>query len=129
MKELGGIPHCLDLIQSSIDYYSHIQPLLSDAMVEGGIRQHGRMLAPLYESMVGEVIICSGFTSTSADRNLMISRFIDGEHSLPFEMSLRPGDVAALSPGFTVDEVKWIQLRCKTDSGFDEVRLPQGRLV
>jgi hypothetical protein len=30
-----------------------------------GISQHGRKLAPLYESMIGEVIILPGFTSTS----------------------------------------------------------------
>jgi hypothetical protein len=137
MRELGGIPSYVYLLQSSIEYWSHIQPLLSDMTVYRGIQQHGRMFAPLYESMIGEVIVFPGFTSTSIDRDLVILKFINGEDSLLFEISLHPGDVAAAihdysdhrdeleiliaaSSGFMVDEVEWIEI--------DEVKIAQVRL-
>jgi TPR repeat protein len=131
MKELGGILHYIYLLQSSIEYCSHHQPLSCDIIVYRGIPQQGKMLAPLCESMIGEVIVWPGFTSTSTDRNLVISRFINDEDSLLFEISLHPGDVAvaiqdysehpheaeiviAASSGFRIDDVEWIDIRgCK----------------
>jgi TPR repeat protein len=130
MKELGGLLRYIYLLQSSIEYCSHIQPLSSDMIVYRGIQQHGRMLAPLYESMIGEVIIWRGFTSTSTNRDFVLSRFIEGEDSMLFEILLHPGDVAtsicdycehedesdiliAASSGFMVDEVEEISIDCQ----------------
>jgi hypothetical protein len=128
MKELGGILRYIYLLQSSIEYCSHIKPLPSEMTVYRGIQQGGKILLPLYESLIGEVIVWPSFTSTSINRNFVISRFIKGEDSMLFEISLHPGDVAvaidehsdyareseiliAASSGFTVDEVEWIEVR------------------
>jgi hypothetical protein len=45
MKELGGIM-TVDVLQSSITYHSHIQPLLSNVSVSQGIKQVSKMLVP-----------------------------------------------------------------------------------
>jgi hypothetical protein len=128
MKELGGILRYIYLLQSSIAQYSHIQLLSSNLTVYRGIQQHGRLLMPLYESMIGEVIVWAGFTSTSPDQDLVLSRFIKDDDSLLFSISLHPGDVAvgisdysdypeeseiliAASSGFMVEEVEWIEIR------------------
>jgi hypothetical protein len=77
--------------------------------------------------VIGEVIVWPSFTSASIDRNLVISRFIDGEDSLLFEILPHPGDVAvaihdysdhpeeleiliAASSGFMMDRVEWIDV-------------------
>jgi hypothetical protein len=44
--------------------------------------------------MIREVIVWPSFGSTSIDRNLAISNFIDGEDGLLFEISLHRGDDA-----------------------------------
>jgi hypothetical protein len=128
MKELGGILRYIYLLQSSIEQYSHIQLLSSNLTVYRGIQQHGRLLMPLYESMIGEVIVWPGFTSTSMKRDFVISKFIRGADSLLFEISLHTGDAAvsigdfpdfpleseiliAASSGFMVEDVEWINIR------------------
>jgi hypothetical protein len=127
MKELGGIMRYSYLLQSSIEYCSHIRPLLSNMLVYRVIQQQGKDLVPLYESMIGEVIVWPGFTSTSTDRDFIIARFVKSVDSLLFEISLPPGEVAvaineysdhgneseiliAASSGFMVDEVEWIDI-------------------
>jgi hypothetical protein len=138
MKKLNGLLHYIYLLQSSIEYCSHSQSLSSDVIVSRGIRQHGRMLTALYDSMVGEVIVWPGFTSTSTNRDLEISKFIERSVSLLFEISLHPGDIAtsskayfeheneselfiAASSGFKVDEVEEIVIH-------NQVRIPQVKL-
>jgi hypothetical protein len=128
MKELDGILRYICLFQSSIEYCSHNQPLSSDIIVYRVIQQRGKMLAPLYESMIGDVIVWPGFTSTSIDRDLMISRFINEDNSLLFEISLHQGDSAVAisdyskhpyeskflitaSSALMVDEIEWIDIR------------------
>jgi hypothetical protein len=145
MKELKGSLSYGDLLQSSIECYSHIRPLPSDMIVYRGIQQHGKGLAQLYESMIGEVIVWPGFTSTSTNGSLVTSRFINGEDSLLFEISLHPGDAAvemseysehpfedeiliAASSGFRVDDVEWIDIRRESGSGFREFKIAQERL-
>jgi hypothetical protein len=145
MKELRGLLCYVYLLQSSIEYCSHNQPLVSNVTVYRGIRQRGRLLVPLYESMIGEVIVWPGFTSTSPDRQLVISGFINDEDSLLFEISLHPGDAAvaicdysehrheseiliAASSAFTVDDVEWIHIRQKSGSHFRELNIAQVRL-
>jgi hypothetical protein len=108
-----------------------------NVIVYRGIQQHGQLLIPLYESMIGEVIVFPGFTSTSTKREFVISRFIKGEDSLLFEISLHPDDVAvaidvfsdypseseimiAASSGFMVEEVDWIEI---SGSKIGQVRL------
>jgi TPR repeat protein len=127
MKELGGILRYIYLLQSSIEYCSHIRPLLLNMIVYRGIQQNGKMLVPLYESMIGEVIVWPSFTSTSINRDFVISAFIKGDDSLLFEIALHPGDVAvaieaysayageseiliAASSGFMVEDVEWIDI-------------------
>jgi hypothetical protein len=92
-----------------------------------GIQQHSKHLVPLYESMIGEVIIWPGFTSTSPNRELVISRFIKRADSLLFKIKLHPGDIAArirdycvfqeeseiliaASSGFKIKSVDWIDI-------------------
>jgi hypothetical protein len=145
MKELRGILHYIYLVQSSIEYCSHNHPLVSNMTVYRAIQQRGNMLVPLYESMIGEVIVWPGFTSTSTDRDFVISTFIHGEDSLLFEISLHPGDAAvaitdcsdhpdeseiliAASSGFTIDDVEWIDIRRESGSGFREFKIAQVRL-
>jgi hypothetical protein len=145
MKELGGILRYIYLLQSSIEYCSHRQQLESDMIVYRGIQQEGKMLGPLYESMIGDVIVCPAFTSTSTDRELVISRFIKGEDSLLFEILLHQGDVAvaisdysdhsyeseiliAASSGFMVEDVELITISWPSESGFREITIPHVRL-
>jgi hypothetical protein len=127
LKELGGMMRYIVLLQSSIEYYSHDQPLSDNLIVYRGIQQNGKMLALLYESMIGEVIVWPGFTSTSIDRDLVISRFINEDDSLLFEISLHQGDSAVAisdyskhpyeseflitaSLGLMVDEIEWVDI-------------------
>jgi hypothetical protein len=101
MKELGGILRYVYLLQSSIQYYSRLRPISHDMIVYRGIQQNVKMLIPLYESMIGEVIVWPGFASTSPDRNFVISRFLQNEDSLLFEIVLHPGDVAVSIDSFS----------------------------
>jgi hypothetical protein len=127
MKEVGGILRYIDLLQSFIEYSSYMKPLVSNTKVYRGIQQHGKQLVPLYKSMIGEVIVWPGFTSTSPVQNFVISRFIEGSDSLLFEIKLHPGDIAAeiaeysvfqeeseiliaASSGFKVKSVDWIDI-------------------
>jgi hypothetical protein len=104
-----------------------MKPLKLNMTVYRGIEQHGKQLVPLYESMIGEVVVWPGFTSTSSDRNFVISRFIQGADSLLFEIKLHPGDVAgeiyeysafqreseiliAASSGFKIKSVDWTDI-------------------
>jgi hypothetical protein len=145
MKELGGLVRYIYLLQSSIEYCSHMTPLPSNLTVYRGIQQQGNVLVPLYESMVGDVIVWPGFTSTSINRDLVISRFIKGADSLLFEISLHLGDVCvairdssdhageseiliAASSGFIVEDVEWMEIRQRSGSGFRELKIAQVRL-
>jgi hypothetical protein len=47
LKELRGIMCYIYLLQSSIEYCSHIHPLSNDTIVYRGIQQRGKMLVPL----------------------------------------------------------------------------------
>jgi hypothetical protein len=86
MTALNGILGYICLRQSSIEYWSRIQPVASEMIVCRGLRREGKKLAPLYESMIDEIIVWPRFTSASTDRQLVLSRFIEGEDSLLFEM-------------------------------------------
>jgi hypothetical protein len=47
-----------------------MKPLESNLTVYCGIEQHGKHPVPLYESMIGEVIVWQGFTSTSLEKRV-----------------------------------------------------------
>jgi hypothetical protein len=141
MNELKGILHYIYLLQSSLEYYSYHHPLSNDVIVYRGFMSGGRQLAPLYESMIDEVIIWSGFTSTSTDRDSVIKGFIKNEDSILFEIALHPGNVAiciadhsvipseseiliAASTGFKIDEVEYVDLEMPESEDLNSVRIP-----
>jgi hypothetical protein len=95
MKELKPILHYIYLLQSSLEYYSYRCPLSEDMIVYRGILSGGQRLAPVYASMINEVIIWPGFTSTSRSRDVAHRDFIKDEDSMLFEIELHPGDVAS----------------------------------
>jgi hypothetical protein len=67
MKELGGMLRYVYLLQSSIHYCSHIQHFSSNFWVYRAVPTGGSELVNLYHSMIGEIIVWPGFTSTSTD--------------------------------------------------------------
>jgi hypothetical protein len=95
MKELKGLLHYIYLLQSSIEYDSHIHPLSTEIVVYRGFKSGGSKLIPLYHSMIGEVIVWSSFTSTSMKQESVIENYIAVEDSILFEILLHRGDAAA----------------------------------
>jgi TPR repeat protein len=95
MKELRGLLSYCYLLQSSIDYYSRIQSFPSDLVVYRGIQSGGRDLANRYDSMIGEMIVWPGFTSTSTNCEYVIRRFAKTDNGVLFEILLHRGNVMA----------------------------------
>jgi hypothetical protein len=83
------------LLQSSIEYYSHINPLTFDVTVYRGLKSGGAKLLPLYHSRHGEVIVRSSFPSISLKREYVIDHCITDNDGILFEIRLHPGDTAA----------------------------------
>jgi hypothetical protein len=94
-KELGGILSYIALLQSSIERYSLANPWMAECTVYRGFRSGGASHALLYETMIGEVIVWRGFSSTSLNLEVVLSRFVRGPSGVLFEISLPPGAVAA----------------------------------
>jgi hypothetical protein len=94
MKELKGILRHIYLLQSSLEYYSHYNPLSNDIVVYRAFASDGVRLAPLYESMIDEVIVWSSFTSTSTDRDHVIEHFVKNGDGILLEIALHPGNAA-----------------------------------
>jgi hypothetical protein len=141
LGELKGILHYIYLLQSSLEYYSYRHPLSDYLLVYRGFMSGGGQLAPLYESMIGEIIVWSGFTSTSTDRDCVINRFMKDEDSILFEITLHPGNVGiyisnysaipqesevliAASTGFIIDGVEYIDLEMPEPVGLNPVSVP-----
>jgi hypothetical protein len=95
MKELQGMMNYIYLLQSSIDYCSRTQKFQSGLVVYRGIPSGGRDLADIYESMIGEMIVWKGFTSTSTKRDYVIEHFVRTDEGVLFEILLHSGDVVA----------------------------------
>jgi hypothetical protein len=95
MNELKGLLSYIYLLQSSIQYLSHKEPIHENLVVYRGI-ERGANLVLLYESLIGDVVVWPGFTSTSLDRDSGSSRFITGDDCVLFEIELHPGDVAVM---------------------------------
>jgi hypothetical protein len=94
VNELHGILHYIYLIQSSIDFWSHYYPLMTDVVVYRRLKCDGGKLASLYISMIEEVIVWVGFTKASTQKDYVIECSIVGENSILFEIWLQPGAVA-----------------------------------
>jgi hypothetical protein len=88
MGESIGILHYIYLLRSSVEYCSDTDPLASEIVVYQGFKAGGSRFAPLSHSMIGEVIVWSGFRSISASRYVMISHFITAEDSILFGIVL-----------------------------------------
>jgi hypothetical protein len=95
MRELKGLVNYLYLLQSSIAFRSRDRPLRENLVVYRGVEQSYESVQ-LYESIVGNVVVWPGFTSTSTDRDYMLNHFITDENSVLFEIELHPGDVAVM---------------------------------
>jgi hypothetical protein len=145
MNELKGILHYIYLLQSSLEYCSHHHPLSKDLLVYRGYKSGGGRLAPLYESMIDEVIVWSGFTSTSTNRVYVIHNFMKGKDSILFEIELHPGDVAiciseysaipseseiliAASTGFKIEGVEYIDVELHNSDCLSVVTIPLVKL-
>jgi hypothetical protein len=133
-KELGGILSYIALLQSSIEQYSLVHPMMADCTVYRGFGSGWLSCALLYETMVGEVIVWRGFSSASLDRALVISSFVKSAAGVLFEIALPAGAVAvsiaefseydesevliAASTGFLVDSVDLVTVS-NADEEFD----------
>jgi hypothetical protein len=95
MGELRGILGYIYLLQSSIEYRSHEVPIRENLVVYRGIELAGDF-GLLYESMIGDIVVWHGFTSTSMDRDYVLKHYIKDDNSVLFEIELHPGDVAVL---------------------------------
>jgi hypothetical protein len=149
MKELREVLGYIYLLQSLIDYCSLCRPLTEDCIVYRGFPSGGSTLAPLYMSVVGEVIVWPGFASTSTDFECVIHRFIrkggDGEDGILFEIELHAGDVAAniacysahssesevliaASSAFRVVAVDYIRIGDKASDDLSDLKIPKVKL-
>jgi hypothetical protein len=93
MRELGGILSYIYLLQSSIEYHAHKAPIRENLVVYRGIGDAADLVL-LYQSMIEDVVVWPGFTSTSTDRNYVLDHFITDDHCMLFEIELHPGDIA-----------------------------------
>jgi TPR repeat protein len=91
--ELRGILSYISLLQSSIEYLWHTEPFEENAVVYRGITG-SRDFGSLYFSMIGDVVVWPGFTSTSRDRDYVLKTFITNEDCVLFEIEVHPGDIA-----------------------------------
>jgi hypothetical protein len=145
MNELQGIPHYIYLLQSSIEQMSRQHPLESDRIVYRGISEGASTQTALYFSMIDELIVFPSFTSTSTDRDYVITHFICGDDSMLFEITLHRGDCAALieeysaHPGesevliaassvFKVDDVEYIDIPNKHSNEQSALTVPLVKL-
>jgi hypothetical protein len=141
MNELKGLLHYIYLLQSSLEYCSYYHPLSNDIIVYRGFPSGGGRFAPLYESMIDEVIVWSGFTSTSTNRAYVIHHFIENEDSILFEIALYIGNVAiymrnysvfpseseiliAASTGFRIDGVEYLDIEVQGSDCLRIVQIP-----
>jgi hypothetical protein len=143
--ELNGLVNYLYLLQSSIAFHSRDRPLRENLVVYRGVEQ-SYAFVQLYESIVGDVVVWPGFTSTSTDRDSVLNRFITDENSILFEIALHPGDVAvrideysdfrserevliAASTGFKILSVTYADVSVQPDGGDPiSLRIPLVRL-
>jgi hypothetical protein len=93
MRELRGIVSYIYLLQSSIESRSHVAPIRENFVVYRGI-QNSADQGMFYESMIGDVVVWCGFTSTSTDRDYVVNEFITDDDCVLFEIELHPDDVA-----------------------------------
>jgi hypothetical protein len=92
MAELKGLVSYLYLLQLSIAFRSRGPPLREDLVVYRRVEQCYEFVQ-LYESIIGDVFVWPGFTSTSTGRDSVLNHFVTDENSVLFEIELHPGDV------------------------------------
>jgi hypothetical protein len=145
MRELNGILCYIYFLQSSLEHCSHNHPLLANLVVYRGINRGGGRLVSLYESMIDEVIVWRGFTSTSKDRDYVIEHFLSDDDSILFEITLHPGSVAvciedyshyqsesevliAAETAFKIEGVEYIDLTIEESECQNSVTIPLVKL-
>jgi hypothetical protein len=144
-KELEGTLSYIYLLQSSIESRSHTEPLSSDIIVWRGLPSKGSQLAALYESMIGEMIVWPGFTSTSRSLDYVIDHHRLCQDWIVFEIELHQGDLAvdiandsaypyeseiliAASTGFLVVEVDSLTVPSMASEVSGELEIPRVKL-
>jgi hypothetical protein len=95
MKELRGLLSYIYLLQSSIECFSHLRPISDPIVVYRGMSSCDSDIVSIYESMIGQLIVWPGFTSTSRKFDYVIDTFVKSGHGMLFEIFLHPGDTAA----------------------------------
>jgi hypothetical protein len=95
LKEFDGILNYIYLLQSSIHYCACKWPIAEDQVVYRGLSSGGSELDPLYTSLIGQIIVWKGFTSTSNDIECAMRDFVRSSKGILFEMILCPGPIAA----------------------------------
>jgi hypothetical protein len=137
------------LLQSSIHECACKWPIAEDQVVYRGLSSRGSELGLLYASLIGQIIVWKGFTSTSSNIACAMQDFVQCSDGILFEITLRIGAIAtainrysaipneheiliAAISGFVVDSIDYIpapQLgqggttRCSADSTIPKVKL------
>jgi hypothetical protein len=67
-----------------------------------GFHSGGSVLIPLFQSVIGDVIVWPGFTSASTHRDRVIAHFTDKKNGLLFKVDLHPGDLGVSIRDYSV---------------------------
>jgi hypothetical protein len=67
---------------------------VKDQIVYRGMPSRRHELAALYTSSIGQVLVWTGFTSTSFDCASVMKQFVRSSQGILFEITLHPGAVA-----------------------------------
>jgi hypothetical protein len=105
ITELRGLLLYVYLLQSSIECLSCSEPLCENLIVYRGIAE-GPNFDLLYESIIGDVVVWPGFTSTSTNRGYVLDHFITDDNSLLIEIELHPRDVAVMIKDYSEYELE-----------------------
>jgi hypothetical protein len=128
MKEMRGILSYICLLQSSIDYCARKCPITDCCTVYRGLFSGAELLVPLYVSMIGDVLVCPAFMSTSRRLDCVVEAFLGPSDGLLFEISLSPGaiacDISELSAHPEEEEVLIAAMTQFFVADVDEVSLP-----
>jgi hypothetical protein len=94
LKELDGMLRYIYLLQSSIHDYAFKHSIAEGQVVYRGLPRRGSDLGSLYASLIGQIIVWKGFTSTSSDITCVMDTFVGGSEGILFEITLCAGAVA-----------------------------------
>jgi TPR repeat protein len=99
VKEFDGLLSCATLLQAVIEDRAVYR---DPCIVYRGFRNGGNVLAGLYASVIGEIVIWRGFTIASKDRDLVVKEFASGRDGILFQIALGLGTIAADGEGCDV---------------------------